>query len=116
MIIIGAGVGGLCSAIYLLHAGFDVEIYEKNEQAGGVLAGVFLDGNRFDQTASIMIEFEEYTSFFSDVAKISKIIFKSISKMVYIPFSSQIKSRLFISTILQELMLVLKVISCIPCK
>ena len=33
--VIGAGLGGLSAAISLLTEGFSVDVYEKNERAGG---------------------------------------------------------------------------------
>ncbi|MDE1011493.1 MAG: FAD-dependent oxidoreductase, partial [Paraburkholderia fungorum] len=37
VIIIGAGLGGLSAAISLKQAGYDVEIFEKNDKIGGKL-------------------------------------------------------------------------------
>ena len=35
VIIVGGGIGGLCSGIYLLHKGFNVTIVEQKEKLGG---------------------------------------------------------------------------------
>lgn len=35
VIVVGAGLGGLSAAIYLARSGFQVKVYEKNNQAGG---------------------------------------------------------------------------------
>ena len=35
VIVVGGGIGGLCSGIYLLNKGFQVTIVEKNETLGG---------------------------------------------------------------------------------
>lgn len=48
IIIIGAGPGGLASAMLLGSRGFDVEIYEKEDQPGGRTSEINLDGYRFD--------------------------------------------------------------------
>ena len=32
VLVIGAGIGGLCTAIRLLHKGYDVTIFEKNNK------------------------------------------------------------------------------------
>ncbi|KAJ9094251.1 hypothetical protein QFC21_006077 [Naganishia friedmannii] len=48
-IIIGAGVGGTATAARLSHAGFDVEVYEKNEESGGRCSLIRYQGWRFDQ-------------------------------------------------------------------
>ena len=37
-IVVGGGVGGLCTAIRLGAAGHDVTVFERNEQIGGKLA------------------------------------------------------------------------------
>lgn len=52
-IIIGAGVGGLATAIRLAHAGFEVNVFESNEYPGGKLSD-FAQGNyRFDAGPSL---------------------------------------------------------------
>ena len=48
IIIIGAGITGLCSGIFLLKKGFDVSIYEKNDFAGGCCTGWVRDGYYID--------------------------------------------------------------------
>ena len=45
VIIIGAGVGGLCAAIALQQYGFDVKVYEKVKKLGEVGAGLTLWSN-----------------------------------------------------------------------
>jgi len=37
VLIVGAGIGGLATALRLAKAGYEVEIVEKNAQAGGRL-------------------------------------------------------------------------------
>lgn len=51
--IIGAGLGGLSAAISLKSAGYDVEIFEKNERIGGKLNILEKDGFTFDLGPSI---------------------------------------------------------------
>lgn len=53
VLIIGAGLGGIASAIYLAAEGFDVEVFEKNEQIGGKLNVLQRDGFSFDLGPSI---------------------------------------------------------------
>ena len=68
VIIIGSGIGGLCCGIRLLKKGFDVEIFEKQNNAGGVTRhykSKDVDLN-FDMTASIAIDPLEYQSVFND--------------------------------------------------
>lgn len=54
VIVIGAGLGGLSAAISLANQGFRVEVYEKNEKAGGKLNQMQLKGFRFDMGPSIL--------------------------------------------------------------
>lgn len=50
-IVIGAGIGGTATAARLAHAGFDVEVYEKNGFAGGRCSLIEHEGYRFDQVS-----------------------------------------------------------------
>ncbi len=52
--IIGAGIGGLASAIRLAISGFDVKIFENSSYAGGKIAEFRKKGYRFDTGASLM--------------------------------------------------------------
>lgn len=76
-IIIGAGVGGLATACILGQAGYEVTIYEKNDQAGG-RAGTFeAEGFRFDTGPSWYLMPDVFERFFSllgeDVNKLLKL-------------------------------------------
>ena len=48
VIIIGAGIGGLATANLLAKAGYEVSIYEKNQQTGGRAGLLEIDGVRCD--------------------------------------------------------------------
>src|SRR5690606_22057196 len=48
VIIIGAGLGGLSAAVTLAHAGFKVQLIEKNSHYGGKLMPVKLGSHHFD--------------------------------------------------------------------
>lgn len=48
VIVVGAGVGGLCAAIRLRAAGHDVHVFERNPSAGGKLAALVEGGYTFD--------------------------------------------------------------------
>ncbi len=48
IIIVGAGPGGLTSAMILAHRGFEVTVFEKEAAAGGRNAPIRLDGFTFD--------------------------------------------------------------------
>lgn len=49
--IIGAGVSGLTTGVYLLKAGFDVTIYEKHVIPGGILTSWVRNGTTIDGCA-----------------------------------------------------------------
>ncbi|MPM38608.1 Dehydrosqualene desaturase [bioreactor metagenome] len=68
-IIIGGGIGGLCSGIRLLSKGYHVTLLEKNKQIGGKI-NILKDNNfKFDLTASIIMTPKIYTDIFKDVGK-----------------------------------------------
>jgi phytoene desaturase len=48
IVVVGAGLGGLSTALRLAKQGYSVEIIEKNEQAGGRLNRIEKDGFVFD--------------------------------------------------------------------
>jgi phytoene desaturase len=54
IIVIGAGVGGLCAAIYLASRGKQVQVFEQNATAGGKMNEMVFDGYRFDTGPSLM--------------------------------------------------------------
>lgn len=54
-VVIGAGVGGLATAIRLRSAGLEVHILEKNAQPGGRCGLLELDGFRFDIGPTIVL-------------------------------------------------------------
>jgi phytoene desaturase len=51
--IIGAGIGGISTAIRLAHKGFKVSVFEANSYAGGKLSSFDLNGYRFDAGPSL---------------------------------------------------------------
>lgn len=65
IIIVGAGVGGLATAVRLLSRGYDVKIYEKEKRIGGKVNIIENGGFTFDLTASILMRPEEYKEVFS---------------------------------------------------
>lgn len=78
VIVIGAGIGGLCTAIRLLNKGYDVTILEKEQRIGGKVNIKIKDEARFDLTASILMTPEIYTDIFSEVGKNYKDYFQMI--------------------------------------
>ena len=71
-IIIGAGYGGLALANLLAKSGYQVDVYEKNESAGGRIHAVKQDDFLFDLGPSwyLMPEvFEQYYKLFGESAQ-----------------------------------------------
>lgn len=63
VLIVGAGIGGIATALRLAQRGYRVEILEKNEQAGGRVNRICKDGFTFDTGPSFFsmsYEFEEF--------------------------------------------------------
>jgi phytoene desaturase len=54
-VVIGAGIGGLATAIYLAKRGTEVTIFEKNEVAGGRCGQLIHEGHRFDLGATMLL-------------------------------------------------------------
>lgn len=71
VIIVGAGIGGLCTAIRLQHKGYNVEIYEKNSFSGGCIHYISSNDGRFkiDECASIVINPLTYEEIFKDIGE-----------------------------------------------
>ncbi len=69
IIICGAGVGGMVSAIYLAHKGYDVEIFEKNLKPGGKMNEFRKDGYRFDTGPSLITMPYVFSDFFKEIGR-----------------------------------------------
>jgi phytoene desaturase len=54
-IIIGAGIGGIATAVYLAKNGYQASIYEKNSSPGGRCGQLIRDGHRFDLGATMLL-------------------------------------------------------------
>ncbi len=52
--VIGAGLGGLSAAARLANAGFDVDVFEKNNKPGGKAYEFYNNGFRFDAGPSLL--------------------------------------------------------------
>jgi phytoene desaturase len=52
--IIGAGLGGLSAAVHLSKKGFEVTVFEKNDQIGGKAGSLIKEGFRFDTGPSLL--------------------------------------------------------------
>lgn len=69
VIVIGSGIGGLTTAIYLAQQGYRVSIFEKNNFAGGRCGNIVQDGHRFDIGATILMIPEIYENAFQNMGK-----------------------------------------------
>jgi phytoene desaturase len=54
-LIIGAGIGGIATAVYLAKNGYNVKVYEKNSTPGGRCGQIIRDGHRFDLGATMLM-------------------------------------------------------------
>jgi phytoene dehydrogenase-like protein len=68
-IIIGSGVGGLAAAIRLAVQGFQVQVFEANDYAGGKLSEVSASGYRFDAGPSLFTMPENVEALFELAGK-----------------------------------------------
>ena len=66
-IIIGAGVGGITTAVYLAKNGYNVEIFEKNGSPGGRCGQLIRDGHRFDLGATMLLMPGIYSEIFKSL-------------------------------------------------
>jgi phytoene desaturase len=77
-VIIGAGIGGIATSIYLAKQGYHVSVYEKNSSPGGRCAQIIRDGHRFDLGATIYLMPEIYKKIFDSLGIASEDNFKTI--------------------------------------
>lgn len=94
--VIGAGIGGLATAILLAKKGYDVHLYEKNNYLGGKVTSFESNGFRFDTGASLLTMPVVLKDFFSSLElKIHDFLeiknLEIITKYFY-PDSSQINA------------------------
>jgi phytoene desaturase len=66
-VIIGAGIAGITTAIFLAREGFTVTVYEKNPFPGGRCGQIIRDGHRFDLGATIFLMPEIYKKVFKSL-------------------------------------------------
>jgi phytoene desaturase len=65
--IIGAGIGGIVTAIYLARNGYAVNVYEKNSAPGGRCGQLIRDGHRFDLGATMLMMPDIYREIFDSL-------------------------------------------------
>jgi phytoene desaturase len=66
-LIIGAGIGGIATSIYLSKSGYNVSIYEKNSVPGGRCGQVVHEGHRFDLGATMLLMPGVYREIFTEL-------------------------------------------------
>ncbi len=69
VIIIGAGIGGITTAIYLAQKGYAVKIYEKNHFTGGRCGAMEQEGHRFDTGATLLMMRDVYERTYKDIGR-----------------------------------------------
>ena len=65
--IIGAGIGGITTALFLARKGYQVSVYEKNPQPGGRCGQIIREGHRFDLGATIFFLPSVYDEVFKEL-------------------------------------------------
>ena len=66
-VVIGAGIGGITTAVYLAKKGYSVDVYEKNSTPGGRCGQLVSDGYRFDMGATMLLMPGIYRQVFDDL-------------------------------------------------
>ncbi len=66
-IVIGAGIGGITTSIYLAREGYRVTVYERNGTPGGRCGQIIREGHRFDLGATIYLMPEIYRKVFKSL-------------------------------------------------
>ena len=65
--IIGAGIGGIATAVYLAKHGYKVTVFEKNASPGGRCGQLIREGHRFDLGATMLMMPGIYKSVFQSL-------------------------------------------------
>jgi phytoene desaturase len=97
-VIIGSGIGGIATSVFLARAGYSVKVYEKNTFPGGRCSQMIRNGHRFDMGATIYLMPSIFQSVFEALGIKTEDCFQSLPlKTLYtlyfndgtaIPFSS----------------------------
>jgi phytoene dehydrogenase-like protein len=66
-VIIGAGIGGIATSVYLAKSGYDVTVFEKNSAPGGRCGQLIRDGHRFDLGATMLMMPDIYRDVFDSL-------------------------------------------------
>ncbi len=113
VIVIGAGIAGLASAIRLQHAGYNVEVIEKGKLPGGKMNRIEKDGYSFDLGPTLVMMPELYREVFEFAGKDPDdyIPMQRLDPMYTVFFGNDKEDRYEISSDLTHLMETLETIS-----
>lgn len=92
VIIAGAGLGGLTTALRLATRGYEVEMLEKNKQAGGRLNRIQKDGFTFDTGPSFFSMSYEFKEFAKDCGIELPFEFVELDPLYSVNFSNSPKT------------------------
>ncbi|MGB3633552.1 MAG: NAD(P)-binding protein, partial [Rubrobacteraceae bacterium] len=67
--VVGAGMGSLAAAIRLQAQGFEVEVFEKNDQLGGRMGRLEAEGFTFDTGPSLLLMTDTYRDLFRSAGR-----------------------------------------------
>ncbi|OFY67637.1 MAG: hypothetical protein A2V64_11920 [Bacteroidetes bacterium RBG_13_43_22] len=66
-IVIGAGIGGITTALYLVKNGYSIDVFEKNTDPGGRCGQYIREGHRFDLGATMYLMPSMYNQVFDSL-------------------------------------------------
>lgn len=92
-VIIGAGLGGLATALRLSTKGYQVSILEKHSTPGGRMNIIEMDGFRFDMGPSFMSMTYEFDELFKSVGIKNPVEFEELDPLYNVFFEGSEKSR-----------------------
>ena len=104
VIVVGAGAAGLASAIRLQHAGYQVELYEKEGTPGGKMNQIEMEGYRFDLGPTIVMLPSVYREIFEHCGRNPDdyIPMKKLDPMYRVYFSNESSDSMNVSNNLVE--------------
>ncbi len=86
VLIVGAGLGGLSTALRLSKRGFNVQIVEKNSTAGGRLNRIQQDGFTWDAGPTFFSMTYEFTEFLKDIDSENQFEFDALEPLYSVNF------------------------------
>jgi phytoene desaturase len=91
VIVIGAGLGGMTTALRLAHKGYEVTILEKYHQAGGRLNELKKDGFTFDMGPSFFSMSYEFKELFDSLGVANPLKFNELNPLYAVYFAHKDK-------------------------